>query len=44
MEYHAGERATLHAGLSSWFLWTAFRDQLYTSTNLNGSIGIAFRW
>ncbi|MBL7989707.1 MAG: hypothetical protein JNJ94_16725 [Chlorobi bacterium] len=44
MEYQAGERATLHAGLASWFLWTAFRDQLYTSTNLNGSIGIAFRW
>lgn len=44
IEYHAGERATLHAGLSSWLLWTTFRDQLYTSTNLNGSIGIAFRW
>ncbi|MCE7935633.1 MAG: hypothetical protein DYG96_13735 [Chlorobi bacterium CHB2] len=44
MEYRAGERATLHAGVSSWFLWTKFRDQLYTSTNLNGSIGIAFRW
>jgi len=41
MEYRPVDVIALHLGLSSWLLWTEHDGQVYTSTNLNGHMGIA---
>lgn len=41
LEYEIAERLTLQGGVSSWLLWTSFRNQVHTSTNLNAHIGVS---
>lgn len=41
LEYSAADRVTVIAGLSSWLLWTSYRNQLHASTNLNAHVGIS---
>ncbi|MGE3801348.1 MAG: hypothetical protein AB7H80_10030 [Candidatus Kapaibacterium sp.] len=40
VEYNLSKRVTLGGGVTSWLLWTSFKNQLHTSTNLTGHIGI----
>ncbi|MCB0714094.1 MAG: hypothetical protein KDD67_17345 [Ignavibacteriae bacterium] len=40
VEYSLSNRVTLGGGVTSWLLWTSFKNQLHTSTNLTGHIGI----
>jgi hypothetical protein len=44
VEYHPWDLISLHGGLSAWLLWTEFRGQAYTSTNLNIQSGIMFNF
>lgn len=41
VEFQTTERVSLNAGVSSWLLWTSFRNQLHTSTNLNAHLGVS---
>ena len=41
MEYRPIDMLSLHAGVSSWLLWTEYANQVYTSTNLNAHLGFA---
>lgn len=41
LEYRAADRVTFQAGVSSWLLWTSYRNQLHTSTNLNAHFGVS---
>lgn len=41
VEYRPVDAIALHLGTSSWLLWTEHDGQIYTSTNLNGHLGIA---
>lgn len=41
LEYRVADRVTVQAGVSSWLLWTSFRNQLHTSTNVNAHFGIS---
>ncbi len=41
LEYRPVDMLAVHVGASSWFLWTEYDGQIYTSTNLNGHIGFA---
>lgn len=41
VEYRPVDVIALHLGTSSWLLWTEHDGQIYTSTNLNGHLGIA---
>ena len=41
MEYRTTERVSFHGGISSWLLWTSYRNQLHTSTNLNAHLGVS---
>lgn len=41
MELQTTDHVRLHGGISSWLLWTSYRNQLHTSTNLNAHIGVS---
>ncbi len=41
VEFQTTERVSLHGGISSWLLWTSYRNQLHTSTNLNAHFGVS---
>jgi hypothetical protein len=44
LEYRVLDRVSVNGGLSSWFLFSQFRGQTNTSTNLNVHGGFAFRF
>lgn len=41
MEFQTTEHVRLQGGISSWLLWTSYRNQLHTSTNLNAHVGVS---
>lgn len=41
LEYAFTDRVRLQGGLSTWMLWTSFRNQMHTSTNLNAHVGLS---
>ncbi len=41
LEYGISDHLRINGGITSWLLWTSFRGQLHTSTNLNGHLGIS---
>ena len=43
VDYKISDHITVQGGLSSWLLWTSFRNQLHTSTNVNAHFGIAIQ-
>lgn len=41
LEYRPVDLLSIHAGGSTWLMWTEFRNQIYVSTNLNAHLGFA---
>jgi hypothetical protein len=41
LEYRPSDLVAVHAGASTWVLWTEFRNQVFASTNLNAHLGFA---